>query len=98
MVKVKVNSGSPKKELLKKYENSLIYRHLNMGSQTTNVPDWQLPNSKKGRFLQESSCKSYNFGQKSTKLSDKLKDYDKLKVTKKNEFFLLFFFSGEAKN
>ena len=68
-----------------------------MGSQTTNFPDWQFPNSKKGRFLQESSCKSCNFGQKSTKLSEKLKDYDKLKVTKKDENFSLIFFQGRLK-
>ena len=98
MVKVKVNSGSPKKELLKKYENSLIYMHLNMGSQTTNVPDWQLPNSKNGHFSRESGCKFCNFDQKSTKLSERLKDYDKLKVTQKKQNFCINFFSGEAKN
>ena len=80
MVKVKVNSGSPKKELLKKYENSLIYRPLNMGTQTTNVPDWQLPNSKKGHFWRENGCKTCNCGQNSTKLSEKLIRTKKLKV------------------
>ena len=65
-----------------------------MGSQTTNFPDWQFSNSTKGRFSRESGCKSCNFGQKSTKLSEKLKDYDKLKVTQKKEFFVNFFFRG----
>ena len=69
-----------------------------MGSQTTNFPDWQFPNSKKGRFSQESGCKSCSFGQKSTKLSEKLKDYDKLKVTQKNRNFFINFFSGAPKN
>ena len=69
-----------------------------MGSQTTNFPDWQFPNSKNGRFSRESGCKSCNFGQKSTKLSEKLKDYDKLKVTQKKRNFFINSFSGEAKN
>ena len=65
-----------------------------MGTRTTNVPDWQLPNSKKGRFLRESGCKSDNFGQNSTKLSEKPKDYDKLKVTQKTQKIFYFFFRG----
>ena len=64
-----------------------------MGTQTTNVPDCQLPNSKKGCFWRENGCKSCNFGQKSTKLSEKLKDYDKLKVTQKNELKKKIWFS-----
>ena len=69
-----------------------------MSTQTTNVPDSQLPNSEKGCFWRENGCKSCNFGQKSTKLSEKLKDYDKLKVTQKKRNFFINFFSGEAKN
>ena len=69
-----------------------------MGYQTTNFPDWQLPNSRNGRFSRESGSKSCNFCQNSTKLSEKLKHYDKLKVTQKKLNFFINFFSGEAKN
>ena len=62
-----------------------------MGSQTANVTDCQLSISKKGYFWRENGCKSCNFGQKSTKLSEKLKDHYKLKFTQKNNFFIIFF-------
>ena len=53
-----------------------------MGAQTTNVPYWQLPNSKKGPFWRENGCKTCNCGQNSTKLSEKLIKTKKVKVNK----------------